>query len=344
MRTGWSGAWIVVAGLLCACSSAVPPGVVTPVDDGVTTPGGPGIDEVEVQFLGTSGFLIRRGEDALLTDPFLTNPGVWTALFGCDIKPNAEYIEALLPDVTGVSTIVVGQGHYDHLMDVPYVVQERVPTATVYASDTSVNMIASAELDPAPVGMNAFAGDAEKLGEWKPSATAPVRVMALISEHAPQLLGIKLVHGTVDEPLDELPADTNEWWEGQVLAFVIDFLDESGAVVFRIHFQDSAANPPLGFHPPELLDDGVPVDLALIPLASFDQVEHYPEELLQHLDPKHVIVHHWDDFFLDPREPERVLRTQDLEGFVKRLEATLPEGVGWTLPARGLRLRFPINP
>ena len=120
----------------------------------------------------------------------------------------------------------------------------------------------------------------------------------------------------------------------------MDWLGPDGEVRFRVHFQDSATNAPFAFHPKQLLDDGVPVDVAFLPIASFAQVERYPEAIVEHLKPRHVVLHHWDDFMVDPREDPVVLRGQDLPEFLRRLEAVLPAEVGWSMPARGATLRF----
>jgi len=38
------------------------------------------------------------------------------------------------------------------------------------------------------------------------------------------------------------------------------------------------------------------------------------------------------------------VRGQDLDGFVAALEAALPEGGTWAMPARGATLRFAVQP
>jgi hypothetical protein len=98
------------------------------------------------------------------------------------------------------------------------------------------------------------------------------------------------------------------WREGTTLAWLVDLLDDDYKTAYRIHYQDSASNPPYGF--PPILPDNKPVDLEIICGASTDQVELYPEALLNITKPRKLAIGHWEDFFgNDPHHPQ-LLRAQ----------------------------------
>ena len=95
-----------------------------------------GEEPVELTYLGVGGWLVRSGESALLTAPLYSNPGlVETGLTAIAADPDA--IDRHLPDVSEVAAVLVGHGHYDHLMDVPWVLAHRAPRALLYANRTS---------------------------------------------------------------------------------------------------------------------------------------------------------------------------------------------------------------
>jgi hypothetical protein len=60
-------------------------------------------------------------------------------------------------------------------------------------------------------------------------------------------------------------------------------------------------------------------DLAIVCLASFRHVIGYPDEYLEHLNPKSIIVGHWEDFFRPTSRPPKVVRMTNAKKFINRL-------------------------
>ncbi len=190
-------------------------------------------EKVQVKYLASGGFLIRRGEHSILTAPFFSNPSL-KRLMLWRIKPNPEQIDRFLApireSVIDVETIIIGHAHYDHLMDVSHVVKNYVQ---ILAAELPADQL---------VSVNADAGTSAKPGRWYHSRTGGVRFMAIESEHAPHFMGVKLYKGKYDNPLDKLPTRANSWREGQTFAYLIDFMSDDGSTVkFRIHYQDATA-------------------------------------------------------------------------------------------------------
>ena len=167
--------------------------------------------------------------------------------------------------------------------------------------------------------------------------------MAIQSEHAPHFFGIKLYAGKVSEKLDRLPKRAWGWKEGQTFAYLIDFLGEDGSIDFRIHYQDAASNPPWGFPPPLESRDPKRVDVAIVCVPGFDRARSYPEGIIRRIQPRFVILGHWEDFFR-PRtgDPEdlRVVPLTDPNVFIARMKKVLPSDSHWTMPRPGAWLRL----
>lgn len=332
---------IVIA--LCACAG-------TTADLPVYTGGSPlpardpaYATTVQVKYLGAGGVLIRRGSDVLATAPFFSNPSIPRVAFG-EIRALPEQVDRFLdrndPDLADVAAILVGHAHYDHLMDVPYIKKTYMTRAKIYGSDTMKNILAA---DPALArdveSVERDMGTVDRPGKWW-YATPRLRFMALQSEHAPIILRIKFFEGTYQQPLSELPTRAYRWRAGQTLAYLIDFLSDDGKTVeFRIHYQDAASTPPLGFPPRfERAEDQRRVDLAILCMPTFNQVERYPEAIVERLQPRHAIGIHWEDFFTplpDTRAQLRTVPALDAEAFITRVTDALPRDVGFTMPAPG---------
>jgi len=300
---------------------------------------------LQIKYLGAGGVIMKRGADVLITAPFFSNPSIPRVAFG-EIHSRPDQIERFLgtngDGLAGASAILVGHAHYDHLMDVPYIKTRYLPQAKVYGSDTMKNTLAGDHALKAGdiVSVEHDAGDEQHAGRWWPVGSR-MRFMALKSEHAPIFAHLKFFEGTYDAPLSEIPVRASDWREGQTLAYLIDFLGADGKTIdFRIHYQDAASTPPLGFPP----RDSRRVDLAIVCMPGFDQVRRYPEAIVKRLDPRFVVIIHWEDFFeLLPDDPKdlRTVPTENAEAFLARLWAVLPRDASFELPAPGAWMQFP---
>jgi hypothetical protein len=293
---------------------------------------------VEITYLGAAGWLFRKGGTAVLTAPLYSNP-TFVATGLSTIQADPGRIERHLPDVRDVTAILVGHGHYDHLMDVPYIARAHAPNAVIYGNATVAHQLAPFGLpaDRVRVIEGDEVGDVEREGRWL--AVGPgVRVMALRSDHGPHLAGVTLYSGSRTRDMVREPETATEWLDGETLAYLIDFLNRDGSVALRVYFQDAVAAPPYGLVPP--MADGIAVDVALVVTATYAEVDWHPEALLANARPGHVLLGHWEDFFQPPDREARPVIGTNLRGFIRRLERALPDGTGWHLPAPGTRFIF----
>lgn len=294
---------------------------------------------VHFQYLGNGGWLIRGMDTALLTSPFFSNPPIWRVALST-IAPNRSRIETCLRRVDGldaVGLILVGHSHYDHLMDLP-IVLEHVPTsASILGDITMTNTLAFTRFVTRTAELVSTAGDFAHSGRW--SHVRGIRVMAFLSEHASHFYGVKFYSGHYVRPLRSPPTHAADWKEGEPLAFLIDLLGQNGNVVFRIYYDDAAHNFPYGFPDPKTLAEHR-VDAAILTVASFQEVADYPDALLRYLRPRYVLLGHWEDFFTAPDKCVRPVRFTDLAIFLKRMRESLPADGAWILPDRFVKIVF----
>ncbi|MFN7976330.1 MAG: MBL fold metallo-hydrolase [Acidobacteriota bacterium] len=297
-------------------------------------------DELELRFLGVAGWTLRRGSAMIMTGPFYSNPSfLRTGLLTIESKP--EIVDRFLPDVSDAQAILVGHAHYDHLMDVPYVARAKATHATIYGSKTMAHILAAVpELRGRVQEVETRASDGERPGEWVYTSDRAIRFMAMKSEHAPHFFGIKLYGGTLDRDLAELPRRAGGWKEGQTLSYCIDFLDPDGTIAFRVHFQDSASNAPIGMPPAMSGRDAKDWDAVIFTGASFHEVKGYPETLLMALHPRRAFMSHWEDFFIPHDAPLHVVRATNVAKLCRRLEGKLPRGTELVVSLPGATYRM----
>jgi len=306
--------------------------------------------QIVVTYLGVSGLLISHQDHVILTAPFFSNPPISRVVplpthllrGGSRVISDGRAIERLLPKSADRATaILVGHGHYDHLMDIPYIATRRSTAARIFGGASVRHMLmgdstlrANGTRVVAIDSSEAAAGD--RPGKWFYTSDRAYRFMAIVAGHAPAYnlwrKGFTFAGGKVSSDLDSLPRTASGWKLGEPYAFIIDVLDQAtGEVVFRIYFQDAPSEPPLGIPPRKLLlDHGV--DLAVLCVATSSNVHASPDSLLSVLQPSNVMITHWESFFRSQTLPPEVSRASDLDAFVGSLARTLPLTSGWVMP------------
>jgi hypothetical protein len=307
-RSRWRSRWNIkiTAGLalwsILCLSSCAPSLTQLPISKGVAlspSVDGEGRPPLQIKYLGSGGFLLQRRKDVILTAPFFSNPSLFRVLFW-SIHADPGQINAFLPPVAEVKAILVGHAHYDHLLDIPYIAQERAPSAIIYGNQTAIHILTAVLPSERLVALDGNGTTPSLLGQWQPIPGTHVRIMAVKSAHAPHVcvLGgcISVFQGDVAQPLDRLPRTAWGWKEGQTLAYLIDFLEDDGTVAFRVHYQDAASGAPSGF-PPLPADEQKVVDVAILCVPGAPYVKEYPQGIVGYLKPRYVLLAHWEDFF-----------------------------------------------
>lgn len=316
-------------------------------------------DSVDIVAMGVSGFLFipwRDSTQVVMTPPSYTNPTLWWTVFGNWLfgsSPNDARIARRLRDLPAagpdrlsrVRAVLVGHGHYDHIMDLPPLARY-LPNAVVYGSRSVVNTLnavpdfrGTAEAPPRLVSVDSLAGITAEQPGHSVSIGDAVRVRAIAWEHAPNFGSHVIARGTVESASTSLPRGLFGWKLGRVYAYAIDLLDRDGRVGSRIVVHDAGASPAVVRRAVDVIGTMPQANTTVVVLtaANFDQEPSYPDILLASLAPQHVLLGHWEDFFRSPEKSERVVRGihgQQLVDLVQRYQ-----GDQWTALRAGATLR-----
>jgi len=360
---------------------------------------------VEIESLGVGGYLINWGDDKIMFAPSYSNPDPLSLLVDTHISEST--VDRLIPDaelVGDVDMILVGHAHYDHLLDVPYIMQKYATKATVYGSNTMKHLIAK-DLEGRGIAsskiktLNNLASTAAderlqtpaQIGTWSYNPSGKIRIMAINSNHAPNLTLFKgaiteadgsligdeieflfeISKGSLNEDLPAVPTSAFLWREGQSFAYIVDFLDDSGNVAFRLHYEDAASDPTKGFIPQAILAEK-DVDLAILTVANFNEIKEphglegntdyqYPQGIIKNLNADHYILGHWENFFANnwiypdvwwmfglrgkPVFPLSVVPLTNVNEFISRLHSATGDASNdnFTMPKPGAHMSFPIE-
>lgn len=317
-------------------------------DDHLDTWQATGLAEPKIQFLGVGGWLMHWRGEGLMLAPSFSNPAslfdtVPPLLVEAD-KPRIDRFMQRL-HAADVTLLLVGHGHYDHLLDVPWIMRRYTPKAIVYGSDTVVHILHAMKdptrpenqhwtwVDPERVksargymatvpGCDGASGPA-KPGYWITSSGGAIRAMPIQSMHAPHLQEYTFGHGGYTSDLRAVPRLVTRWKQGQSMAWMIDLLDEHGQPQYRIHFQDSAASAPCGILP--RMPDAKPVDVEILSVGSWRKAKRYPEQLLGAYRPRVVLLGHWENFFGGDPDNPTPMKGHHVEQMLNRVKAVVGE-------------------
>ena len=308
-------------------------------------------DWVQIRYLGVGGFAIHYGGRTLLTGTSFTNPGFGSVALSTipGVRgrvpvhaDTAAILDGLKADSQGVDGIVVGHGHYDHALDVPFVADSVAKDARIFGNVSTIYTLLGDDslrrhlerLVSIPLDSAATITTAKPA--WYYTRDSNFRVLAIRSSHDPNLtIGfVKLTIGTgsVPDTLRDLPASAAEWLMGDTYAYLLDVLaTDHKTILLRIYFQDASSRPPLGLPPASALWEH-PVDVALLCVPTYTGAHGATETLLRWMRPGAVIASHWEWFFGKMQDPPVVLPITDLGKFRRTLERTLPRTSPWAVP------------
>jgi L-ascorbate metabolism protein UlaG (beta-lactamase superfamily) len=292
-------------------------------------------DSVELTYLGVGGFVLRHGGQAIMTAPSFSHRGLVPVTVNWSVRSDSGAVDRGMArvDTSGVAAVLVGHAHYDHAMDLPRVAERWVPRARVYGSGTLKNILAGAPgLDTARlVSLDGDVGDSAHVGRWTYVPGGRIRFMPLRSSHAPNFLWITIANDEQRTARRDLPRSAWGWKKGPVYAYLIDVTDAADTTrpAFRVFYQDAAAKAEYAVLPKFAGADARPVDVAIVCVGNFDSYHspRYPEPTLRALQPRHVVLGHWENFFRAPEPPFAVLPATKTRELVRRVEAVV--GRSW---------------
>jgi hypothetical protein len=289
--------------------------------------------QLEVLYLGSGHMIVKSGGEAFFTDPFFSIQPM-PNLFLRKMKSDADYLKhwkQRIDSTVGsenVKTGLVSHSHYDHLMDLPLILDQKVfPKLNAVYGNPNMPIMLS-HFQSKDVALNGLSSDkvyepgrTDTKWDWI-TVSGELLFLPISTEHASQALGHLFMSGEFkpdyfEKHLTEAYSKVGnfKWTVGESYAFLVDIGPENNKI--RLYIQTSASGYPKGLPPAEELYEKS-VDLAILCYASTQNETDYPGFLLEALKTEagypQVMMVHWEDFFTDhkgyTREPRLVALTR----------------------------------
>lgn len=251
---------------------------------------GTSVHGLTVNFFGVSTLLLDDGHDQILIDGFFGRPSLWQVITR-PIQSDKLLLEQLVQchELSRTQAILVSHSHYDHVLDVPALL-EMLPETAVVGSQSTLN-IARANPKVTPQQL-------QPIKPWQVQQWGHFQITAIPSQHTPPTVVNDDLGKELLQPLT-LPAKFSEFKEGGSFDYLIEH------VRYKILVKASTGFIPDQFK--NLQVDTLFLGIAQLSRQSSAYQQQYLAETLNMLKPKVVIPMHWDDFFQPLNQPLQFL-------------------------------------
>jgi len=239
------------------------------------------------RFFGTTSVLFEDATTKILSDGFVTRPGLLQVAFG-RLQSNEQRVKETLArlGLDSLDAVFTGHSHYDHAMDAPLIAKKT--GAVLIGSKSTQNIALGAGLPEGRTRVVAN-GDSHRCGSFE--------LTFIESAHSRP----EPWEGTIGAPL-VTPAPARKWKTGGTWSVLIRHHDATTdtARTLLVHGSANHCGDALRGRRAEVVYLGI----GGLGLQSDTFVDEYWQTVVRTVHAKRVILVHWDDFFA-PLEPLR---------------------------------------
>lgn len=283
----------------------------TATDSASGAPPRNGEQTVQMTYLGNAGWEITDGKTTILLDPYFSRirynkkeadvagdnrPTYFD--FNDRPEPDTAVIDA---HIKHVDYVLLSHGHFDHMMDVPYILKKT--GANLIATEANLNVAYAYGVNRQQL-IPAQGGDDYDFGAFS--------VKVIPSLHG-ALIQKRYVDSEIDPDNIKTPLRLLDYHEGGTLAFLIRF---HGHQILSFGSMNYIENELKGLKPDVVLVGAKP---------ERNEIYDYMGRLMRVLSyPPLVIPNHWDDFFLPYWAPQDKALKQ-LDSFIAEVKKASPK-------------------
>lgn len=264
---------------------------------------------LQVRWLGTTVHFIQLGSMAVMTDPYFSHFRASRAFFG-KIHSDAASVRRFTHDLPAPDAIFIGHAHYDHMLDLAEVVRQRSWDSVPIYGGPTVGYIAAGY----GVGLEQRCHIPIESPQWT-AISDGLSYRAFAAQHAHHLPGIFFFPGTLTAPRQTPPTSAWEFPVGETFTYLFRLQHENAE--FTVFFAGASTDGTVGI--PDDLPRGV--DVAILCVPAWRNVEDYPVEAIRRLRPRVIVLSHLDNFLQDGWKKREVVATADLPGFLDKARA-----------------------
>lgn len=274
---------------------------------------------LQLSWFGSGCHLIQLGELSVLTDPFVTN-GPSLSHFESD----AERVQKTFGRIEPPEAVLINHCHFDHFLDAYAALalepwrKAKVP---LYGGASCRNLIAGWKDGEVKQRCHPISGENPQVRVADLPPGYRLEIQAYPGTHGPHLkCGYTAFDGSVTGERTSPPDSIDDYKTGETFNYWVKV--SKGAKSFTVFYLGAIGD--LNAIPERFPDDR-PLDAVLLCVPGADKVNGfcYPEDVLKRLQPRHVVLSHFNTFLKeDPDEQLSVSRMDlvQLDDFARKVQ------------------------
>lgn len=265
-----------------------------------------------IRFFGTMCYYLEYKGNAILTDPFLSNPNPLKLFYNPSV--DAKYLNLFSKDeLSKIKTILVGHAHYDHCLELPLFINNPTPV-NVLGNQSLANLFQKKY----PNNNYIIGEDYVKNNRWFYIKDSSIRVYFILSHHGPHFGNTVLMSGE-NLPQNEPSSNLLKWQCGNSMSYIIDFMDED-TIAKRIVFNGGKIDFPTTSNDSLIVNER---KADLIILVGWRKDEIFTKfEMFKLFQPSTMIIGHWNNFFNSKDGCHEYIRKSDLPKTLESLNVS----------------------
>jgi len=242
---------------------------------------------LKIRYFGTMCFYLEYNGQAILTDPFFSNPNPLSLFY--HPKVNEKYLQLFSKEeLNKINTILIGHAHYDHSLELPLFINKSTP----------VNVIGNQSL--ANLFQHKYPKNNYILGEdfindknYFYNHDSTIRIYFIDTKHGPHFGKTVLMNGE-NQPQKSPSTNLLDWQCGKSMSYIIDFVKHD-SIEKRIVVNGGKMNFP-SCSKDSIVALQHKADILII--LGWNKDELQPKfEMTKIFKSSNVILGHWNNFF-----------------------------------------------
>lgn len=270
---------------------------------------------LKIRYFGTMCFYLEYNGQAILTDPFFSNPNPLSLFYHQNV--DEKYLQLFSKEeLNKLNTILVGHAHYDHCLELPLFINKSTPV-NILGNQSVVNLFQYKYPKNNYIRGEVFLNDKQ----YFYNQDSTIRIYFIDTKHGPHFGNTVLMNGE-NEPQKSPSTNLLDWQCGKSMSYIVDFVKHD-SIEKRIVINGGKMNFP-SFTKDNEVAAAHKADVIVLLGWNKDELSA-KFEMIKPFKTNTVILGHWNNFFNSRNGLRQYIRKSALPETLNSINAEQPD-------------------